>query len=114
MDGNREDRSDTVSVFNGPPPEIQTFATEDEEARAVGSWIADLVRTGTLPHSVGIFVRSTDQLPRAQAAAIHSGYPVRVLDDQVESGFHTPAEALGADFVRQLPGVEFRWLKGPG
>ncbi len=37
-----------------------------------------------------------------------------VLDDQVEPGFHTPAGALGADFVRQLPGVEFRWLKGPG
>lgn len=84
VDGNREDRSDTVSVFNGPPPEIQTLATEDEEARAVGAWIAELVRAGTLPHSVGIFVRSPDQLPRAQAAATHSGHPVRILDDQAE------------------------------
>ncbi|MCL4203568.1 MAG: saccharopine dehydrogenase NADP-binding domain-containing protein [Pirellulaceae bacterium] len=36
-----------------------------------------------------------------------------VLDDRVEPGFHTPAKALGADFVQQLPGVEFRWLTTP-
>jgi sugar phosphate isomerase/epimerase len=33
-----------------------------------------------------------------------------VLDDRVEPGFHTPAKALGAEFVQRLPGVEFRWL----
>lgn len=27
VDGNTEDRSDTVSVFNGPPPRIQKFST---------------------------------------------------------------------------------------
>ena len=32
MDGNSEDRSDTVSVFNGPLPTIQRFKNEDEEA----------------------------------------------------------------------------------
>ncbi len=34
-----------------------------------------------------------------------------VLDKRIEPGFHTPAGALGADFVRQLPDVHFRWLQ---
>jgi short subunit dehydrogenase-like uncharacterized protein len=36
-----------------------------------------------------------------------------VLEGRVGPGFHTPARALGADFVRQLPGIEFRWLRTP-
>jgi superfamily I DNA/RNA helicase/mRNA-degrading endonuclease RelE of RelBE toxin-antitoxin system len=85
MDGNREDRTDSVSVFNGPPPELRTFATEDEESRAVGTWIANLLLAGVAPHTIGVFVRSSDQLPRAQAAAIHAGQPARVLDEKGES-----------------------------
>src|SRR5438105_454405 len=30
VDGNSDDRSDTVSVFNGPPPMIQTLKSQDE------------------------------------------------------------------------------------
>ena len=46
VDGNSDDRTDTVSVFNGPPPTIQSFKTEDEEITAVGTWIAANVKTG--------------------------------------------------------------------
>ena len=38
VDGNREDRRHTVSVFNGPPPEIRTFPG-GEESGAVGAWL---------------------------------------------------------------------------
>ena len=38
-DGNADDRSDTTSVFNGPPPVIQTFKTESEETRR---WVSGL------------------------------------------------------------------------
>ena len=31
VDGNSEDRSDTVSVFNGPPPMIRSLESDDEE-----------------------------------------------------------------------------------
>jgi hypothetical protein len=34
-DGNSESRSDTVSVFNGPPPETRILASEAQEI-AVG------------------------------------------------------------------------------
>ena len=32
VDGNGEDRSDTVSVFNGPPPVVRSLKSESEEA----------------------------------------------------------------------------------
>jgi mRNA-degrading endonuclease RelE of RelBE toxin-antitoxin system len=38
-DGNVETRSDTISVFNGPPPSIQSFGSADAEIRAVGDWL---------------------------------------------------------------------------
>ncbi len=41
VDGNSEDRSDTVSVFNGPPPVIRNSARESEEIEAVADWIAE-------------------------------------------------------------------------
>ncbi len=34
VDGNSEDRSDTVSVFNGPPPTIQALEDESEEIKS--------------------------------------------------------------------------------
>jgi superfamily I DNA/RNA helicase len=58
VDGNREDRSATVSVFNGPPPVMQSFSSEGEEIQAVGHWIAARARDGVLPHEFGVFVRS--------------------------------------------------------
>lgn len=46
VDGNSKDRSDTVSVFNGPPPIIYTFKDEGEEIKAVGNWIAEQAKSG--------------------------------------------------------------------
>jgi hypothetical protein len=41
VDGNAEDRSHTVSVFNGPSPTIQALKDEKQEAKAVADWIAN-------------------------------------------------------------------------
>lgn len=103
-DGNREDRRHTVSVFNGPPPLIQEFEDEDDEARAVGEWIAERVREGIQPQELGIFVRSAAQLPRARAAVEHAGLPARVLDDHLESA---PGEAC-ISTMHLAKGLEFR------
>jgi hypothetical protein len=40
VDGNNGYRSDTVSVFNGPPPLIQTFTNEAQEVSAVAAWLS--------------------------------------------------------------------------
>jgi len=73
VDGNSEDRSDTVSVFNGPPPVIQALKNESEEIKIVGAWIAEQGKAGVLPHEFGVFVRSDAQLDRARAAVKEAG-----------------------------------------
>ena len=84
VDGNIEDRKDTVSVFNGPPPTIASFKSESEEITAVANWIAERVKTGVQPHEFGVFVRSADQLDRALAAAKEAGIDYKILDEHVE------------------------------
>ena len=84
VDGNTEDRSDTVSVFNGPPPAIQAFKGEREEISAVAQWLTERAKEGVLPHEFGLFVRSASQLDRARAAVKEAGMTYTVLDEHVE------------------------------
>ncbi len=83
-DGNTEVRSDTVSVFNGEPPEVCTFDTEEAEAGAVGRWVSERVFDGFAAHEVAIFVRSNHQMSRAVAAAQGSGCAYSVLDEKLD------------------------------
>src|SRR5208283_663029 len=85
VDGNREDRSDTVSVFNGPPPTIRVLKSEREEIKTVGNWLSEQAKAGVLPHECGLFVRSAAQLGRAQAVAKAAGMPFKILDEHVET-----------------------------
>jgi superfamily I DNA/RNA helicase len=93
VDGNADERSDTISMFNGPPPTIQTFKSENEEITAVGRWIAERAKDGLLPHEFGVFVRSGKQLNRAQAAVVAAGVAFKTLDDNVDisSGYFRSA-----------------------
>ena len=104
IDGNAEQRSDTVSVFNGPPPEIRVLKTEGKESEAVGKWLACLVKTGHQPHECGLFVRSERQIERAKAAAKQAGLPFKVLDDRVEGA---PGH-LSIGTMHVAKGLEFR------
>ena len=85
VDGNGENRSDTISVFNGPLPAIRSFKSQDEEIAAVGDWISEQSKGGVLPHEFGVFVRSESQLERARSAVERSGLKFKILDGSVES-----------------------------
>ncbi len=104
VDGNSEDRSDTVSVFNGPPPEIRSFAGSSEEVDGVGEWLGEQAAAGLLPHEIGVFVRSKAQLDRAQAAVRKSGLAFRVLDEHVE----TVSGQVSVGTMHLAKGLEFR------
>jgi len=104
VDGNKEDRSDTVSVFNGPPPKIQSFKTEADECKAVARWLADQSKRGVLPHEMGVFVRSDAELERAQAAADEAGLSWKVLDEHVE----TQTGHVSITTMHLAKGLEFR------
>ena len=85
VDGNTEERSGTVSVFNGPPPHIQTFPSEEKEIAAVAEWLKARTTEGYAPQEFGIFVRSPAELERARRAMSASGLPYKVLDDGLEA-----------------------------
>lgn len=104
VDGNREDRSDAVSVFNGPPPTIQSFATEGEEIKGVARWLTDRAQEGLRPHEFGVFVRSAAQLDRAHAAVNYAGMAFKVLDDHVE----TTSGHVSICTMHLAKGLEFR------
>src|ERR1019366_9053592 len=103
VDGNREDRSDTISVFNGPPPLIRVLPTEGEEIKFVGTWLAERSKAGALPHELAVFVRSPGQLDRAQAAVKESGLPFRILDEHVE----TASGHVSISTMHLAKGLEF-------
>ena len=104
VDGNSEDRSDTVSVFNGPPPTIRSLKSESEETKTVGNWIAEQAKAGVLPHEFGVFVRSAAQLDRAQAAVKDAGMAFKVLDEHVE----TTSGHVSISTMHLAKGLEFR------
>ena len=79
VDGNKEDRSDTISVFNGPPPTLCAFSTQTEE-KSVANWMAAQAKSGVLPHEFGVFVRSSAQFESAQAAVKETKMPFKILD----------------------------------
>lgn len=101
-DGNTEKRS-AVSVFNGPPPEIETFAQKAEEVDAVAKWIAERAAEGPA-HEIGVFVRSEEEIKRAEAAIAKAGLPARVLDDRVE----TTSGKVSVGTMHLAKGLEFR------
>jgi len=104
VDGNSEDRSDTVSVFNGPPPTIRSLKSESDEIKAVGNWIAERAKAGVLPHEFGVFVRSAAQLDRARAAVTEAGIPFKILDEHVE----TTSGHVSISTMHLAKGLEFR------
>lgn len=104
IDGNEENRKDTVSVFNGPQPVLQHFADADKEAVAVGAWIKEQAGTGLKPHEFGVFVRSGNQVERAKAAVEKAGLPFKVLDESVE----TTTGHVSICTMHMAKGLEFR------
>jgi len=84
VDGNKEDRRGTVSVFNGPDPEIRIFKDGKQEIDGLALWIYEAVEDGIEPDEIGVFVRSAEELPRARAVVKNAGQTPLELSDRVE------------------------------
>jgi mRNA-degrading endonuclease RelE of RelBE toxin-antitoxin system len=83
VDGNQEDRRNTISVFNGPTPVVEVYDSPEEEIEAIGEWIANRLTAGFQPEEIGVFVRDREQLERAIAAIHHAGATPIELDEHV-------------------------------
>lgn len=104
VDGNTEERRGTISIFNGPKPDIKVIDTAEEEIQAVARWISDQIKEGIAPHEIGIFIRSDAELKRSIAAVEKAGIPYKILDEHVE----TTGNHISICTMHLAKGLEFR------
>lgn len=104
VDGNEQDRRGTVSVFNGPDPEIQIFADADREIQGVADWIRQSVADGIAPAEIGIFVRANGQLARARAAVKAAGHTQLELSERLEQ----PQGRVAIGAMHIAKGLEYK------
>lgn len=104
VDQNEQDRRGTVSVFNGPDPEIQTFADADRETKGIANWIKAAVADGIAPAEIGVFVRSNDQLARARAAVRAAGHTQLELSERLEQ----PQGRVAIGTMHLAKGLEYK------
>ena len=104
VDGIEEDRKSTVSIFNGPEPEIKLFEDLNKEAEELGLWVYENIDEGLPPEEIGIFVRSVKELNRARAVAKSADQKVLELSDRVED--RTGRISIGT--MHLAKGLEFK------
>jgi hypothetical protein len=104
VDGNTEARGRTISVFNGPDPQVRVCDSATEEAEVAGRWLAERAAEGVTPGEMSIFVRSAAELPRARAAVEAAGLPFVLLDDSVA----TARDRVSIGTMQLSKGLEFR------
>ena len=105
VDGTEDERRGIVSVFDGPPPQVETFASADEEADAVcgvvGAWLAE----GIAAHEIGVFVRTPELVARARAAlaSLKDGDKITTAQMSLAKGLEFRAVAVLACDEGTLP-----------
>lgn len=104
VDGNEEDRTGTVSVFNGPDPEVQIQENEKSEIENVTAWVAARIQDGIKPEEIGIFVRTKHELPRARAVIQAGNHTALEISDRVEDA--TGRISIGT--MHMAKGLEFK------
>lgn len=103
-DGLGDERDRTVSVFNGPEPEVLRPASEAEEIAAVAAWIGRALADGVAPAEVGVFVRGREQMARARAVVSALGQEAFELSERDEA----PGHRLPIGTMHLAKGLEFK------
>ncbi|MGH6846311.1 MAG: 3'-5' exonuclease [Methylocella sp.] len=104
VDGIAQDRRGTVSVFNGPEPQIRIFPDAEAETQGIADWIKALVADGAAPSEIGLFVRSNSELVRARAAVKAAGHTQLELSDRLED----PQGRVAIGTMHLAKGLEYK------
>lgn len=104
MDGVEEGRRGTVSMFDGPPPDLQLAIDEDGEVATVAAFVRACVASGMSHGEICILFRSSRQAERARTAARQADAPFVELSDARD---RDPAR-LSLATMHQAKGLEFR------
>jgi superfamily I DNA/RNA helicase len=104
VDGLEDERSGTVSVFDGAEPEVLVADTAQAEKAAAAAFLSQAIADGIAPDEIGVFVRSHDQMERARGAIAEAGLGVRSISEGQEGA---PGNVrLGT--MHLAKGLEFR------
>lgn len=95
IDGVEEGRRGTVSVFDGPIPELRIAENEAAERASVAAFLGRCAQAGIKPTEIGVLVRGQGQLARARAAVAAAGNDPR---DEGGVAIATMHEAKGLEF----------------
>ena len=102
VDGNAERRGATVSVFNGPAPEVRTFDSPEDETEAIADWLRARQREGYAPQAIGVFVRSPEADRAGAVGGAGSGHAIRAARRRVRrrvrvgrGRHHAPRQGAG-------------------
>lgn len=83
-DGNIDDRSDTISLFNGPEPVVELFDEQEDENAFVAKKVRAWLDASIAPEEIGIMVRSHEQFDRAEAALKGAGAEFNAMSRAME------------------------------
>ncbi|TXN07325.1 AAA family ATPase [Methylobacterium sp. WL103] len=104
MDGREEARKGTVSVFDGPHPQVLKLDDEAAEREAILGFLEAVRGDGVVSDEIGLFVRSRAQLDRARAVALAAGFvPVEPGDAPSAVG-----ESVTIGTMHLAKGLEFK------
>lgn len=84
VDGNTEERKGTISVFNGPMPEVTALPSIDKEIETVTNWLQARIDENFQPHELAVFVRSESEINRAKQTVEMADQTANILDNVVE------------------------------
>ena len=77
-----KERRSTVSLLNGPVPEVQGFSNDGKEADGVARWLKSMLVAGYRPRDIAIFARNDGVLrDRAEPALLKAGLTSHQLSD---------------------------------
>jgi superfamily I DNA/RNA helicase len=80
------------------------FDSQKDEIAAVSQWFSDRLRESIMPHEMGVFVRSANELDRARTAVEKTGLLFKILDENVA----TSGEHISISTMHLAKGLEFR------
>ena len=102
VDGFEDERAGTISVFDGPEPEVLLAKDLAAEGAAAAAFLKAVLGAGIAPTEIGIFVRSEAELPRAKAAADTAELATRSIAERARPD----AALIGTMYLAK--GLEFR------
>lgn len=95
MDGVEEGRRGTVSIFDGPIPEVKLLEDNEAEAEVVSTWLQQCISSGIPPREIALLVRSPKQVARARKACENAVAASRAPEAPIVSAMH---DAKGLEY----------------